>query len=111
MAKQMIAKQMGNNGSTPGNRVVWHIWGANEGLRDSEFSFSSDNGTTTMTARKIESVINMGTSPVTIDGRLFETGKWELSLVGGANLTVTNNEFDVVFTTPASGNVIIEFRS
>jgi hypothetical protein len=111
MAKQLIAKQMGNSGSTPGNRVVYQVWGSNEGIRDSDFSFTAAAGTVTMTARKIESVINCGTSPVTIDGKLFETGNWQMSQIGGVNLSVTDNEFEIVFTTPAAGNVIIEFRS
>ena len=111
MSKQLLAKQMGNNGSTPGNRVVYQFFGGNETLAASDFTFSSDNGSTTMTARKIESVINAGTSPVTIDGKLYETGNWQLSQVGGVNLSVTTNIFDVTFTTPAVGNVIVEFRS
>lgn len=111
MAKQLLAKQMGNNGSTPGNRVVYHVWGADEGLRDSDFSFTADAGTITLTARKIETVMNCGPSAVTIDGKKYETGRWELSLIGGANLSVTNNEFDVVFDDPSTGNVIFEIRS
>lgn len=111
MAKQLIAKQMGNNGSTVGNRVVYQFWGGNESLAASDFTFTSDNGDIAMTARKIESVINAGTSPVTIDGKLYETGNWQMSQIGGVNLSVSNNTFNVTFTTPATGNVIIEFRS
>lgn len=111
MAIQLIAKQMGNSGSTTGNRVVYQVWGADHSLEDSDFTFTAAAGTINMTARKIESVINCGTSPVTIDGKLFETGNWQMSQIGGVNLSVTNNVFDVTFTTPAAGNVIIEFRS
>lgn len=111
MAKQLIAKQMGNNGSTPGNRVVYQIWGSNEGIRDSDFSFSADAGTVTMTARKIESVMNCGPSAVTIDGKVYETGRWEASMIGGITLSASSNRFDVVFDDPGNGNVIIEIRS
>jgi len=111
MAKQLIAKQMGNNGSTPGNRVVYQIWDSNEGLRDSDFRFIADAGVITLAARKIETVMNCGPSAVTIDGKIYETGRWELSLIGGVNLSTSNNEFDIVFDDPGNGNVIVEIRS
>lgn len=109
MAIETIAKQMGNNGSTPGNRVVLHIYDASHTLSDTDFTFTNDNGSVTLTARKIETVMNMGPSAVTINGMTFETGRWECSLVGGIN--VAGNSITVVFDNVATGNVIIEFRS
>lgn len=114
MAIKLIAKQMGNNGSTPGNRVVYQIWGANETLVDSDFTFTNDNGSITLNARKIETVMNCGPSAVTVDGKIYETGRWELSLIGGATLSDganTSNSVAVAFDDAGNGNVVIEVRS
>lgn len=114
MAQKLIAKQMGNNGSTPGNRVVYQIWGRNETLIDSDFTFQSDNGTIVLNARKIETVMNCGPSAVTVDGKIYETGRWELSLVGGSTISEPGdaaNSVAISFDDPGNGNVIVEIRS
>jgi len=110
MAYRVTAKQVGNNGSTPGNRVVFHVHGSNHSLDSDDFTFTKDIGTVVIKASRIESVINMGTSDCTIDGKVFETGRWELSQIGGIPLEV-DSQAAVSFTTAASGNVLIEFRS
>lgn len=110
MAIKVTAKQVGNNGSTPANRVVYNIYGADHTLEDSDFTFTRDNGSVVMQARRIESVMNCGPSAVTIDGRQYETGRWELSQIGGVQL-VTTNDCAIVFDSAATGNVFIEFRS
>lgn len=110
MAFKVTAKQVGNNGSTPANRVVYNVYGADHDLEDSDFTFTNDNGSITVQARRIESVMNCGPSAVTIDGRQYETGRWELSQIGGVQLDATN-DVSIAFDDAASGNVYIEFRS
>lgn len=110
MAKRVTAKQVGNNGSTPGNRVVFNVSGGNESLDSDDFTFTVDRGSVTVKASRIESVINMGTSACTIDGKSFETGRWELSQIGGIPLAV-DSKAAITFTSASAGNVIIEFRS
>ena len=110
MTIQVTAKQVGNNGSTPANRVVLNVYDADHTLEDSDFTFTNDNGSIVMVSRIIESVINCGPSAVTIDGRVFETGRWELSMIGGLRLSA-NNDCAIVFDDPSNGNVLIEFRS
>lgn len=110
MSIKVTAKQVGNNGSTPANRVVLNVYGADHDLVDSDFTFTNDNGSITMQARRIESVMNCGPSAVTIDGRQYETGRWELSQIGGVQL-ITANDVSIVFDSAATGNVFIEFRS
>jgi hypothetical protein len=110
MTIQVTAKQVGNNGSTTANRVVLNVYEADHTLNDSNFTFTNDNGSVVMQARRIESVMNCGPSPVTIDGRQYETGRWELSMIGGVQLAATNS-CAIVFDNTATGNVFIEFRS
>ena len=106
MAYNVTAKSVQTNGSTPGNRVVYNIYDANHTLDSDDFTFSG----TYVNARIIESVTNMGQSAVTIDGKDFETGRWELSLHGGIILAEPG-KCAVSFATANQGNVIIEFRS
>ena len=106
MAIVTTAKYIGGGGSTPGNRVVLNISGANASLNESNFTF---NGRVT-NVNKIETVMNCGPSAVTIDGKIYETGRWELSQIGGIPLAAINTCV-VAFDDAATGNVIIEFRS
>ena len=82
MAIVTTAKYTGGGGSTPGNRVVLNISGANHSLSDSDFTF----GGKVTNVNMIETVMNCGASAVTIDGKLYETGRWELSQIGGIPL-------------------------
>ena len=118
MAKLVTAKKIGRQGSTPGNRVTYQVWGANDHLEDSDFVFQFDfdpqlpgrqNVDVTFNPRLIETVMNVGPSPVEINGRSFETGRWELSLVGG--MPTDSDSIVVNFDTPAEGNVFLEIRS
>ena len=116
MAKVATVKKIGRQGSTPGNRVVYHVYDANETLEDSDFVFefsydpvSSPSTNVTFSPRVIETVMNCGPSAVTVNGIVYETGRWELSLVGGQHFD--SDAVSVVFSTPAEGNVYLEIRS
>jgi len=106
MAIVTTAKYTGGGGSTPGNRVVLNISGANHSLSVSDFTF----GGKVTNVNMIETVMNCVASAVTIDGKLYETGRWELSQIGGIPLAATNTCV-VTFDTVGTGNVFIEFRS
>ena len=111
MAKTLTAKAVAPNGSTPGNRVVCNIYDGNESLTADDFTFAvADRDSEYVPVRIIESVTNMGQSAVTIDGKDFETGRWELSLHGGIQLAAVG-ACAVTFATANQGNVIIEFRT
>ena len=118
MAKQVTAKKIGRQGSTPGNRVTFQVYNANETLADSDFIFQfnydpqlagQQDVNVSFNPRVIETVMNVGPSPVTINDRVFETGRWELSLVGG--MPTDSDTVTVTFDTAADGNVFIELRS
>jgi len=109
MAKQVTAKKIGRQGSTPGNRVTFQVYDASETLADSDFIFQFNNDNVTFSPRVVETVMNVGPSPVTINDRVFETGRWELSLVGG--MPTDSDTVTVTFDTAADGNVFIELRS
>ena len=118
MAKQVTAKKIGKQGSTPGNRVVYHVYNANETLEDSDFIFQfnydpalvgQQGVNITFSPRVIETVMNCGPSPVTVNGVTYETGRWELSLIGGQHFD--SDSVSVAFDTPADGNVYLEIRS
>lgn len=106
MAIVTTAKYTGGSGTTHGNRVVLNISGANHTLGASDFTFSGK----VVNINKIETVMNCGASAVTIDGKVYETGRWELSQIGGLPLAAANT-CAVTFTTVGTGNVFIEFRS
>ena len=61
-----------------------------------------------MIPRTIESVINMGANTITIDGNIFETGRWELSQHGGISVDQAKGNIVITGTAP---NALIEFRS
>ena len=118
MAKQVTTKKIGRQGSTPGNRVTYHVYNANEHLRDSDFVFQFDYDPVlagqqgvnfTFIPRVIETVMNCGPSPVEINGVTYETGRWELSLIGGHHLD--SDGIVLNFNTAADGNVFLEIRS
>ena len=106
MAIVTTAKYIGGSGSTPGNRVVLNVSGADASLSASDFTF----GGKVTNVNKIETVMNVGPSAVTVDGKIYETGRWELSQIGGVPLAAINTCV-VAFDDAATGNVIIEFRS
>jgi len=106
MAAEIVAKAVQVNGSTPGNRIVYHVYDADHTLDSDDFTVNGNY----VRVRKIESVTNMGQSAVTIDGKDFETGRWELSLHGGINLAAPA-ACAITFTTASQGNVVIEFRT
>ena len=114
MATNVVSKNLKGGGSTPRNRVVYHVYDANASLTAQDFTFARGSGaigdSEYVPVRIIESVINMGQSPVTIDGKDFETGRWELSMHGGIRLD-TVGVCTVTFATQNQGNVLIEFRS
>ena len=114
MAATVVSKNLNGGGSTPGNRVVYHIFDANASLTAQDFTFARGSGAVgdseAVSVRLIESVINMGQSAVTIDGMDFETGRWEMSMHGGIRLAAASTCV-VTFGTPSQGNVLIEFRS
>jgi len=108
MAKQIIGKNIGKSGSTPGNRVAILVDGTELITADDltfDFSFNGvDSVEVTFKPRVIASVINMGTGNATVDGRSFATGKWDFSQYGAIRLGTD--------TPIISGdNVIVEFRS
>jgi hypothetical protein len=111
MAYTLVAKQIGGSGSTPGNRVVYHIYGADTSLDLDDFTFTNSRGvTSTLLCGKIESIMNMGESSVLIDGKDYETGRWEVSQIGGIALN-DPSRCAFVFSNQSKGNVIVEFRS
>ncbi len=114
MATNVVSKNLKGGGSTPGNRVVYHVYDANASLTAQDFTFARGSGAVGdseyVPVRIIESVINMGQSAVTIDGKDFETGRWELSMHGGIRLD-TAGVCAITFGTANQGNVLIEFRS
>jgi hypothetical protein len=127
MANTITAKTLGKSGSSRrnGGRVVVYVDTA--GTLDSEdFTFTyqvrnlypdgrgtaadSDfvNVVHNFKPTLIESIINMGENPITIDGKVFETGRWELSQHGG--LPVANAKGNIVITGTAP-SCLIELRS
>lgn len=128
MANRVTAKTLGQTGSSRrgGGRVVYHIDTA-ETLDSDDFTFSynvkniyansqnplgSDSEEVTVVhvviPRIIESVINMGPNTITIDGNVFETGRWELSQHGGISVEQAKGNIVITGTAP---NALIEFRS
>jgi len=128
MANRVTAKTL-NGGSSRrgGGRVVYHIDTAATLDSDSfTFHYNTPNlyrnaqypgsGTdsefvtvsSTMIPRIIESIINMGPNTITIDGNVFETGRWELSQHGGISVEQAKGNIVITGTAP---NVLIEFRS
>ena len=128
MANRVTAKTL-NGGSSrrDGGRVVYHIDTAATLDSDSfTFHYNTPNlyrnaqypgsGTdsefvtvsSTMIPRIIESIINMGPNTITIDGNIFETGRWELSHHGGISVEQAKGNIVITGTAP---NALIEFRS
>lgn len=126
MANKVTAKSVGGGSSRRGGgRVVFHVDTAAT-LDSDSFTFSynerniypDDRGdgndsdfvtvTHVMIPRTIESVINMGANTITIDGNIFETGRWELSQHGGISVDQAKGNIVITGTTP---NALIEFRS
>lgn len=113
MAKQIIAKNIGRQGSTTGNRVVFQITGTETvALADTTFTFDyAQDGTTPptdnfiMTPRIISAIYNLGGADATVDGKTYGPGVWKLEDIGGIPLTSAGT------CAVVGANVIIEFRS
>lgn len=127
MANTITAKTLGKSGSSRrnGGRVVVYVDTA--GTLDSEdFTFTYQvpniypdgrsvaadseyvNVVHIFTPNIIESVINMGENPITIDGKVFETGRWELSQHGGIPVSSADKSIVISGTAPSC---LIELRS
>ena len=113
MSKQIIAKQIGRNGSSSHGHVTWHVSGTNESLlvTDHQFAYTYD-GTTASTVQftptSIEIVMNTGTSSCFINGQEYGTGRWDLaSMAAIPTISVPV----ITFTTAgATANMIVTLR-
>ena len=116
--KTITAKKIGVQGSSPGNKVIMWITGANETITaaDLQFKYAFDGINTPATNNiqfiptLIETVMVMGNSNAVIDGVSFnDQSMWEMSTLGGIPVSDPAS-IPVTFTTPATGNVLIELR-
>ena len=124
MANTVVSKSVGIQGSSQGNRVVYHIDSAAT-LDSDDFTFTyqvkniyapnqspaSDSDEKNinhyMRPIKIESVTNMGTNAITIDGKAFATGKWDFNMTGGIPIVQAKGNVVISGTSP---HAIIVFR-
>lgn len=118
MAKVITAKKIGRQGTTPGNKVIFHVYGANETIRLSDMVFKFDfEGLTTpainnvqFVPNRIETIMNMGDTNVIVEGKSYSAQQmWEMSALGGIPVDDADS-IDITFTTPTNGNLIIELR-
>ena len=116
--KKITVKKIGRQGSTPGNKVIFWITGANETITaaDLQFKFSFDGVTTPavnniqFVPTLIETIMVMGESNAIVDGSHFNNQQtWEMSMLGGIPVTDPTS-IPVTFTVPAEGNLLIELR-
>jgi hypothetical protein len=116
--KQVTVKKIGVQGSSPGNKVIFWITGANETITaaDMQFKYAFDGvnqpsvNNIQFIPTLIETVMVMGTSNATVDGSPFNNSSmWEMSALGGIPISDPAS-IPVTFATPASGNLLIELR-
>jgi hypothetical protein len=124
MANKVVSKSVGIQGSSQGNRVVYHIDTAAT-LDSDAFTFTyqvkniyapnqspaSDSDEKNinhyMRPIKIESITNMGANAITIDGKAYATGKWDLNMTGGTSIEQAKGNVVISGTAP---NAIVVFR-
>jgi|TARA_B100001094_G_C18174486_1_gene797079 hypothetical protein len=124
MANTVVSKSVGIQGSSQGNRVVYHIDTAAT-LDSDAFTFTyqvkniygpgqspaSDSDEKNinhyMRPIKMESVVNMGPNAITIDGKVFATGKWDFNMTGGVAIAQAKGNVVISGTSP---NAVIVFR-
>jgi len=116
--KQVTVKKIGMQASSPGNKVIFWITGANETITaaDMQFKYAFDGINQPATNNiqfiptLIETVMVMGSSNATVDGVSFNNGSmWEMSVLGGIPVDDPTS-IPVTFVTPAGGNLLIELR-